>query len=65
MYFFNHIIENCGKILMIVDNFQVLAEEAHPVESLDRSAAQDALSKAQQELNSASTEIVSYHLIIK
>ncbi|CAG9119513.1 hypothetical protein JYU34_008680 [Plutella xylostella] len=35
---------------------QVLAEEAHPVESLDRSAAQEALSKAQSEYNSAGNE---------
>ncbi|CAB0037761.1 unnamed protein product [Trichogramma brassicae] len=35
---------------------QVLAEEAHPLESLDRSAAQDILSKAQSQLNSASSE---------
>ena len=35
---------------------QVLAEEAHPVESLDRSAAQEALSKAQSEFNSANNE---------
>ncbi|XP_034826774.1 ATP synthase subunit delta, mitochondrial [Maniola hyperantus] len=35
---------------------QVLAEEAHPVESLDRAAAQEALSKAQSEFNSAANE---------
>lgn len=32
---------------------QVLAEEAHPVENLDASAARECLSKAQQELSSA------------
>ncbi|XP_068632435.1 ATP synthase subunit delta, mitochondrial [Battus philenor] len=35
---------------------QVLAEEAHPLESLDRGAAQEALNKAQSELNSAANE---------
>ncbi|XP_014207083.1 ATP synthase subunit delta, mitochondrial [Copidosoma floridanum] len=35
---------------------QVLAEEAHPVESLDASAARDILSKAQQQLSSSSSE---------
>ncbi|XP_012272898.1 ATP synthase subunit delta, mitochondrial [Orussus abietinus] len=35
---------------------QILAEEAHPVDSLDNSAAKDALSKAQQQLSSASSE---------
>ncbi|CAH0558353.1 unnamed protein product [Brassicogethes aeneus] len=35
---------------------QILAEEAHPVESLDRSAAQEVLSKAQSSMSSASTE---------
>ena len=38
--------------------FQVLAEEAHPVENLDRGAAQESLSKAQSELNSAGNEKV-------
>ncbi|XP_063704810.1 ATP synthase subunit delta, mitochondrial [Culicoides brevitarsis] len=32
---------------------QVLAEEAHPVENLDASAARECLTKAQQELSSA------------
>ncbi|KAJ8674584.1 hypothetical protein QAD02_005846 [Eretmocerus hayati] len=36
---------------------QVLAEEAHPVESLDGSAARDLLSKAQQQLSSASSDV--------
>uniref|UniRef100_A0A336KXP7 ATP synthase F(1) complex subunit delta, mitochondrial n=1 Tax=Culicoides sonorensis TaxID=179676 RepID=A0A336KXP7_CULSO len=35
---------------------QVLAEEAHPVENLDASAARECLSKAQQELSSASDD---------
>ncbi|OXU20667.1 hypothetical protein TSAR_004617 [Trichomalopsis sarcophagae] len=35
---------------------QVLAEEAHPVDSLDSSAAKDILSKAQQQLSSASSD---------
>lgn len=35
---------------------QVLAEEAHPVENLDASAAREVLSKAQSELSSASTD---------
>ncbi|XP_026681030.1 ATP synthase subunit delta, mitochondrial isoform X2 [Diaphorina citri] len=35
---------------------QIIAEEAHPVDSLDASAARDVLSKAQSELSSASSE---------
>lgn len=35
---------------------QVLAEEAHPLENLDGSAARDLLSKAQQQLTAASSE---------
>ncbi|KAF7994481.1 hypothetical protein HCN44_003953 [Aphidius gifuensis] len=35
---------------------QILAEEAHAVESLDNSAAKDILNKAQQQLSSASSE---------
>mmetsp|Transcript_892 Transcript_892/g.1322 ORF Transcript_892/g.1322 Transcript_892/m.1322 type:complete len:159 (+) Transcript_892:132-608(+) len=35
---------------------QILAEEAHPLESLDASAAQKALSEAQAALNSASSD---------
>lgn len=38
---------------------QVLAEEAHPLESLDPAAARDILSKSQQELASASSDVVS------
>lgn len=38
---------------------QVLAEEAHPLESLDAAAARDTLTKAQQELSSATTDLVS------
>lgn len=37
---------------------QVLAEEAHPLENLDRGAAQESLSKAQSELNSAANDKV-------
>ncbi|THK33233.1 ATP synthase subunit delta, mitochondrial [Diachasma alloeum] len=35
---------------------QILAEEAHPIDALDNSAAKDILSKAQQQLNSASSD---------
>lgn len=38
---------------------QVLAEEAHPVESLDAAAARECLTKAQQELSSATSDLVS------
>lgn len=38
---------------------QVLAEEAHPLENLDAAAARDCLTKSQQELSSASTDLVS------
>nr|XP_003706938.1 PREDICTED: ATP synthase subunit delta, mitochondrial [Megachile rotundata] len=38
------------------NSVQVLAEEAHPVENIDNSAARDILSKAQQQLSSASSE---------
>ncbi|KPJ11140.1 hypothetical protein RR48_14779 [Papilio machaon] len=61
------VVENDGKQTKIFvssgtitvnddSSVQVLAEEAHPLESLDRSAAQEALSKAQSELNSAANE---------
>ncbi|CAG2101937.1 unnamed protein product, partial [Medioppia subpectinata] len=43
---------------------QVLAEEAVPVENLDSSAAREALSKAQQELNSASGEVAKAEAMI-
>lgn len=33
-----------------------MAEEAHPVENLDNSAAREILSKAQQQLSSATAE---------
>lgn len=36
---------------------QVLAEEAHPVDSLDIAACRELLSKAQSQLGSASTEV--------
>ncbi|XP_066596761.1 ATP synthase subunit delta, mitochondrial [Prorops nasuta] len=46
-----------GSITINEDNsVQILAEEAHPVEHLDGSAARDILSKAQQQLASASSE---------
>lgn len=38
---------------------QVLAEEAHPLESLDAAAARDVLQKSQQELSSATSDVVS------
>lgn len=37
---------------------QVLAEEAHPIDSLDASAVREVLSQAQSELSSASTDKV-------
>lgn len=42
---------------------QVLAEEAHPLENLDSSAARECLTKAQQELSSAASDVVSYYSI--
>ncbi|XP_077286722.1 ATP synthase, delta subunit [Arctopsyche grandis] len=54
----NKIFVSSGTITINDDSsVQVLAEEAHPIDSLDRSAAQEALSKAQQEMNQASTDI--------
>jgi F-type H+-transporting ATPase subunit delta len=41
---------------------QVLAEEAHPVESLDLSACRELLSGAQSQLSSASTDVVSINI---
>lgn len=38
---------------------QVLAEEAHPLDSLDAAAARECLTKSQQELSSATTDAVS------
>ncbi|CAL7942921.1 unnamed protein product [Xylocopa violacea] len=38
------------------NSVQVLAEEAHPLENLDGTAAKDLLSKAQQQLSAASSE---------
>ncbi|CAG4948439.1 unnamed protein product [Colias eurytheme] len=53
----NKIFVSSGTITVNDDSsVQVLAEEAHPLENLDRSAAQEALSKAQSEFNSASNE---------
>lgn len=37
---------------------QVLAEEAHPIENLDLSAAREVLSQSQSELSQASTDKV-------
>lgn len=46
-----------GTVTINEDNsVQILAEEAHPVDNLDSSAAKDILSKAQQQLSSASSE---------
>lgn len=41
---------------MLSNVAQILAEEAHPVENLDSSAVRDILSKAEQQLSSASSE---------
>ena len=38
---------------------QVLAEEAHPIESLDLGACREILSGANSQLSSASTDVVS------
>ncbi|XP_076685022.1 ATP synthase, delta subunit [Andrena cerasifolii] len=38
------------------NSVQILAEEAHPLENLDSSAARDILSQAQQQLSSASDD---------
>lgn len=38
---------------------QIIAEEAHPVENIDLSAARDILSKAQSQLSSAANDQVS------
>ncbi|XP_063363085.1 ATP synthase subunit delta, mitochondrial [Cydia amplana] len=51
----NKIFVSSGTVTVNDDSsVQVLAEEAHPLENLDRGAAQEALSKAQSELSSAS-----------
>ncbi|XP_029045687.1 ATP synthase subunit delta, mitochondrial [Osmia bicornis bicornis] len=51
------IFVSSGTVTINEDNsVQVLAEEAHPVENIDNSAARDVLSKAQQQLSSASSE---------
>lgn len=51
------IFVSSGTVTINEDNsVQVLAEEAHPVENLDNSAARDILSKAQQQLSSATTD---------
>jgi len=47
-----------GTVTINEDNsVQVLAEEAHPLENLDNSAARDILSKAQQQLSSATSDV--------
>ncbi|KAL0133041.1 hypothetical protein PUN28_000648 [Cardiocondyla obscurior] len=52
------IFVSSGTVTINDDNsVQILAEEAHPVESLDNSAARDILSKAQQQLSSASSDV--------
>ncbi|XP_072765845.1 ATP synthase subunit delta, mitochondrial [Anoplolepis gracilipes] len=51
------IFVSSGTITINEDNsVQILAEEAHPVENLDNSAARDILNKAQQQLSSATTD---------
>ncbi|XP_034189502.2 ATP synthase, delta subunit [Osmia lignaria lignaria] len=51
------IFVSSGTVTINEDNsVQVLAEEAHPVENIDNSAAREVLSKAQQQLSSASSE---------
>ncbi|XP_022118372.2 ATP synthase subunit delta, mitochondrial [Pieris rapae] len=53
----NKIFVSSGTITVNEDSsVQVLAEEAHPLENLDRAAAQETLSKAQSEFNSAANE---------
>lgn len=53
----NKIFVSSGTITVNEDSsVQVLAEEAHELESIDRGAAQEALSKAQSQLSSASTD---------
>ncbi|XP_026752071.1 ATP synthase subunit delta, mitochondrial [Galleria mellonella] len=53
----NRIFVSSGTITVNDDSsVQVLAEEAHPLENLDRSAAQEALSKAQSQLSSAAND---------
>ncbi|XP_011690095.1 PREDICTED: ATP synthase subunit delta, mitochondrial [Wasmannia auropunctata] len=52
------IFVSSGTITINEDNsVQILAEEAHPVESLDGSAARDILNKAQQQLSSATSDV--------
>ncbi|KAJ0175512.1 hypothetical protein K1T71_008671 [Dendrolimus kikuchii] len=53
----NKIFVSSGTVTVNDDSsVQVLAEEAHPLENLDRGAAQEALSKAQSEFSSAGNE---------
>ncbi|KYN20978.1 ATP synthase subunit delta, mitochondrial, partial [Trachymyrmex cornetzi] len=52
------IFVSSGTIAINEDNsVQILAEEAHPVENLDNSAARDILNKAQQQLSSATSDV--------
>ncbi|KAI4502460.1 hypothetical protein M0802_002372 [Mischocyttarus mexicanus] len=51
------IFVSSGTVTINEDNsVQILAEEAHPVENLDGSIAREILSKAQQQLSSASSD---------
>lgn len=51
------IFVSSGTVTINKDNsVQILAEEAHPIENLDSSAARDILSKAQQQLSSATSD---------
>ncbi|KAJ8917478.1 hypothetical protein NQ315_005525 [Exocentrus adspersus] len=53
----NQIFVSSGTVTINDDSsVQILAEEAHPVENLDASAARDILTKAQSQLSSASTD---------
>ncbi|KAG5334295.1 ATPD synthase, partial [Acromyrmex charruanus] len=52
------IFVSSGTVTINEDNsVQILAEEAHPVEHLDNSAARDILNKAQQQLSSATSDV--------
>ncbi|KAJ8730752.1 hypothetical protein PYW08_002165 [Mythimna loreyi] len=53
----NKIFVSSGTVTVNDDSsVQVLAEEAHPLENLDRAAAQESLNKAQSEYSSASND---------
>ncbi|XP_014486041.1 PREDICTED: ATP synthase subunit delta, mitochondrial [Dinoponera quadriceps] len=52
------IFVSSGTVTINEDNsVQILAEEAHPVEDLDSGAARDILTKAQQQLSSATSDM--------